>query len=210
MRAIDPAAQAMLDAGVWVQRGLVTLDLPSGVYGLWDGVGNWTWNGITFVGGASLIEVEAVEETSGLASVPLILRLRSIPDTDLSPDVLGSIEAEAYHRRPVTLYTAFFSAEDRSLVSVEVLYRGRIDTLPHRETAEGDAYLEAQLVSMAEDYTRTGTRVRSSRDQDEFAPGDKGFAYVGDVGVLPVYWGGQEPKGIARRNRRNRRRRGNG
>ena len=210
MRAIDTTTQALLDDGVWIQRGMVTFDLPDGIYGFWDGAGTYTWNGIDFVGGASLIEVEAVEETGGTASTPLTMRLRDQPDAGLTADILAQIEDQDYHFRPVTLYLAFFDADGLALASVETMYRGRIDRIRHVETADGDAYIEGEIVSRAEDYSKVGVRIRSDRDQMEIYAGDKFFQWVGDVRVLPPYWGGEAPKPIRAgphrriRNRRNR------
>ena len=202
MFQVTPAAQALLDAGTWVQRGFVMFDLPSGQYGFWDGAGTHVYAGIDFVGGASLIEVEAIEGGTSLAASSLVLRLRSIADSALTPDVLASIEEQSYRFRPVTCWIGFFDPTTLDRASMEVVYRGTIDDLEHEEEADGSASLKATLASRAVDYVKSGTSLRTTEDQQRFAAGDRFFEHAGEIGHQKIWWGQDNPH--EKRGRRRR------
>ena len=201
MLSISPAGQALLDKGAWIQRGFVLFDLPSGRYGFWDGLGTHRYSGVDFVAGGSLIEVEAIEGGTSLAASSLVLRLRSIADSALTPDVLATIEEQSYRFRPVTFWLGFFDPDTLERVSMEAIWRGVIDGLEHKEDADGSAYLEATLSSRAVDYVKAGTSIRTTEDQKRFSPGDRFFDFVGEIGHQDIPWGPGNAK-IRRRRRK--------
>ena len=201
MFQVAPAAQSLLDKGRWVQRGFVLFDLPSGRYGFWDGQGTHRYAGIDFEGGASLIDVAAIEGGASLASTSLVLRLRSIADSALTPDVLATIEIESYRFRPVTMWVGFFDPDTLDRVSMEVFYRGTIDNLEHKNEADGSAFLEATLSSRAVDYVKSGTSIRTTEDQQRFSSGDRFFDFVGEIGHQDIPWGPGNAK-VRRRRRK--------
>ena len=202
MLSIAPAAQDLLDKGRWLQRGFVLFDLPSGRYGFWDGAETYRYSGVDFVAGGSLIEVEAIEGGTSLAASSLVLRLRSIPDSALSPDVLATIESESYRFRPATLWVGFFDPDTLDRISMEVFYRGIIDALEHKIEADGSAYLEGTLSSRAVDYMKAGTSIRTTEDQKRFSSGDRFFDFVGEIGHQKIWWGQDNPHDKRRRRRK--------
>jgi hypothetical protein len=191
-RAIAPETAAALNAGAIVERGLILFDLGSGLYGFWTGAGPFAYEGVTYQGAGSLIQVDGLKQTSGLEAVPVVARLTAIANTDLTPDVLASIEQEVYHQRPCTISTAYFHPETHALLSVEVEYRGYIDRVVHTENAEGEAVLEAHLESRFRDHQRTGYRVRSDADQKRIDPTDDGLRHVASVATERVLFGRSE------------------
>ena len=202
MLSISPAAQSLLDKGRWLQRGFVLFDLPSGRYGFWDGAGTHRYSGVDFEGGASLIDVDTIEGGTSLAASSLVLRLRSIADSALTPDVLATIENESYRFRPVTMWVGFFDLDTLDRVSMEVFYRGTIDNLEHKNEADGSAFLEATLSSRAVDYVKSGTSIRTTEDQQRFAAGDRFFDFVGEIGHQKIWWGQDNPHDKRGRRRR--------
>lgn len=191
-RALALATTDALDSGVIVDRGLILFDLGSGLYGFWTGLGPFTYGGVTYVGAGSLIAVDGVRQTSDLSSVQVVARLTAIENTDLTPDVLATIEQEVYHQRPCTISTAYFNAETYELLSVEVEYRGYIDRLVHAESVGGEAVLEAHLESRFRDHQRSGYRVRSDADQRRIHPTDNGLRHVTKVATEKVLFGRSE------------------
>lgn len=187
--AFNPATSDTLAAGRVVDRGMILLDLGSGPYGFWTGIGPFTYGGVTYVGAGSLIEVEGIRQASDLSAVPVVARLTAIENSDLTPDLLATIETEVYHQRPVTIMTAYFHPETYVLLSVEVEYRGYIDQLVHTESIDGQAVLEGHFESRFRDHQRSGYRVRSDADQRRIDPDDDGLAHVTAVATETILFG---------------------
>src|SRR4051812_31410285 len=137
MRSFAPATQDALDAGRIVDRRMVLFDFASGLYGFWSGLGPFVYNGTTYQGAGSLLQIEGVRQTSDLSAVQVVGRLTGIPNSALSPDVLATIESEVYHQRPCTLAVAYFHPTTYALLSVEIDYRGVIDRIVHKEQVDG-------------------------------------------------------------------------
>jgi hypothetical protein len=188
-RSYPIATTTALNTGRIVDRGLITFELGSGLYGFWTGLGTFVFNGVTYVGAGSLISIDGVEQVTDLSSVPVTLRLSSIPNTDLTPTVLSTIEQEVYHQRPASISTAYFNADSYALLSVELEYRGYIDVISYSETVGGDATLEVRLESRFRDHQRTGYRVRSDVDQRRISASDNGLRHVTVVANEKVTFG---------------------
>jgi hypothetical protein len=191
-RALDPATQAALDAGAIADRGMILLDLGSGLYGFWTGLGPFTYGGVTYVGAGKLISVDAFEQKSGLEAMAIVGRISAVPDTELTPDTFATIEQEAYHQRPFTISTAYFNAETGALLSVEPEARGRIDQIVHMRSPDGTDVLEMHGETTFIDLARTGYRVRSDVDQRRRNPTDGSLRYVATVATEHVVIGRSE------------------
>jgi hypothetical protein len=190
-----------LNAGDIIDRGLIRFDLGGGSYGFWTGVGPLVFGGLTYQGAGSLIQISAFPSTTSGGAISVEARLNSMPDSGLSPDVLSSIFAQDYNQRPVTIYTAYFNATTRALLSVETEYAGYIDKITQDETIGGEAVLVAQFESRARDFTRIGYRKRSDADQRRIDANDGGLRHVAVAATQKIYWGRNGPNGSApRRN----------
>ena len=192
-RSFNTSTQAALNAGRVADRRLMLFDLASGVYGFHSGLGPFTYNGVTYVGSGSLISIQGVRQTSDLSSVQVTVRLTSIPNTALTPDVLATIENEIYHQRPAEISTAYFNPDTFALMSVELEYRGYIDKILHSDTVGGEAYIEANLESRFRDHQRRGYRMRSTRDQERIDATDNGLQHINTVGSESVLFGRTNP-----------------
>lgn len=188
-RSYNSAVQSALDAGRVGDRTLVTMVLGSGTYGFWSGQGTFSFNGVTYVGAGSLIEIEGIKQTSDLSAVAVVGRLTAIANSDLSPDVLATIENEVYHQRPCSISTAYFDVDTGGLLNVEIEYDGIIDRIVHTESIDGRAQIEVYLESNFRDHQRSGYRMRSSADQHRIDDTDTGLRYVNSVADEPVTFG---------------------
>ena len=189
MRSFDLDTIALLDAGRVVTRALIEMQFGSGTYGFWSGLGELTYSGLTYVGAGSLIKIGDLDYVSDLSSAAVTLTLTGIANSDLTPDVLASIEDEAYHGRPVILRRAYIHPDTRALVSVERIWRGYVDQVSHSYTIGGEAVLEVACESRARDNTRRGYRTYSDADQRRIDPDDGALRHAATAGAQTVYWG---------------------
>lgn len=189
MRAFNSDTLTMLGSGRAVSRGLLLFDFSSGLYGFWDGLGVLSHAGVDYIGAGQLLGVDQVSYTGDLSTSPLTIRLTAVPNSDLDPDVLATIEAEQYHQRPVTLSRAYIDPETRSVVSVERVFRGYVDQITHDYTIGGEATIVCSVESRARDNTRRGWRTRSDADQKRIASDDGGMRHAAVSGSQDIYWG---------------------
>lgn len=193
MRTLHPTVASQLDEGSAAKRDMVLVDLPSGLWGFWTGRQPLVYNGITYVGAGSLISIQGLKEQSGLTAVPVVVSLRSVPDQALTPDILTTIEDEAYHQRPVTIFTAWLDPDTNALIAVDREYRGYCDRVAHRDQDGGATVLEATLESKARDHHKTLGRMRGDADQRRIDPNDGGLKYAGTASKFDLTWGRVPP-----------------
>lgn len=199
--AINSTTLAKLNAGLIADRGLMLFELNDrnlpDYFGFWTGQGPLDFNGVIYVGAGSLIEVDAFPQVTDGSSVPVTARLTSIPNSDLTPDILATIEQQQYHQRPVTIMTAYFDMETREMLSVEVEYRGIIDKIEHHTTVGGEAVLVGYFESRSRDFLKKGYRMRTDADQRTFEAADGSLRHVQKTAVEKIYFGKSEPKSAA-------------
>lgn len=192
--AIAGATQTQLDAGRIISRGMVLFDLPSGLWGFWTGVGLFNYNAVDYVGAGSLITLDDLEETADGSATSFVLKLTSIPNSDLTPDRLNTIEDEAYHLRPVTIMTAYFHPDTKGLLSVETEIRGYVDFIQHIDKVGGEKVLLGYCESKALDNQKAGYRSRNDADQRLIDANDRGLKFAHNAHVQHIYWGRNPPQ----------------
>lgn len=187
--AYDPDTQAALESGRVATRDLILFDFGSGLYGFWNGVGVFTYNGVDYKSAGSLIQVSPVRSSLDLSAQRLEVRLSSRPNTALTPEVLSDIWDEVYHFRPVTLMLAFFDIDTRALLSVESVGRGYIDRVEAQESQNQPMALVFDIESRFRIHQRSNYRVRSDADQKRILSTDTGLRHVAKVGTERVLVG---------------------
>lgn len=196
MRTYDGPTQARHADPAQTEFAMVLFDFPSGYYGFWEGGQPLIWNTFTFKPGAQLIEIDAGAQTSAMEATTLTLRLYANPDAGLTANVLSTIEAEAYHQRPVTFYEACMNPDTLALVSVTPIWRGYVDQVRHEVDGRG-RHLVGTLESRGLDYAKRGTAVASHAQQQLIYSGDLGMQYCGVVGAVEVPFGRKTPQRLA-------------
>ena len=178
MRDIDSATLAQIAKGAYANSWLLLFDLPEGLFGFWGGYGTLTVNSIPYVGAGSLIEISQLALGTDLSASPLAVRLRAVPETELSPDVLATIDTYAYKNRPAHLSLVYFDRLTGAVVTVIQWWQGYIDLIEHEQTVGGEYVLNAQLEPISLDHSRTGYRMRSDADQKLIDPADRFFEHA--------------------------------
>jgi hypothetical protein len=191
MKPLDPAVTAHLAAGNASKRDMILFDLPAptGLRGFWTGVGQLVFNGVTYVGAGSLIQIAGLNQQGGTASIPVIVGLRSVPDTELTPDTLATVENEQYHQRLATIFSAWLDPDTGEVVDVRQEYRGYIDQVVHKDQEGGQTTLLAYLESKARDHKKTLGRVRGDADQRRIAANDGALRHAATAATLEINWG---------------------
>lgn len=180
-REIDATTLGTIQSGGYPRTNLLLFDLAGVLYGFWSGAGTLNVSGVDYVGSGSLIQVEALSAGVELSASPLQVTLRSVPETALSPDVLATIDDEAYKNAPAYLSRAYFNRDTGMPVNVFRLWRGYVDIVRHEWTVGGDYILTGMLEPRSLDHSRRGVRTRSDADQKLLDPTDRFFEHAATV-----------------------------
>ena len=195
MRSFNAEALASLQGVEPVRRGMIRFDLASGSYGFWDGAEDYTFEDCVYKPGGQLLQIDGIPGGIGTESQGITVRLSAIANTDLTPDVLATIEDEAYIGRRVTIHSMYLSPEG-ALLQIVRIYRGYCDKLVHEETDGGEAAIVAYVESKSLDNQKRGYRVRSANDQARIDPADKGLEHVAVASTFEIFWGKNPPASL--------------
>jgi hypothetical protein len=206
MRSFHADIQAALDAGRVVRREFLRFEFGTGTYGFWTGIGKITYGGLEYQGAGSIIQISSLSGTLDGSSVPIQIRMSSIPNSELTPDVLAGIENEDYSKRPVKLYRGFYDPANYNILDARWPYwSGTVDYVEHEIEPGGQAHLIFHCESRRLDDQKTGYRMRSDEDQRLIHADDRFFEHVATAGSRPIYWGQKADKPEGRVHRRRRR-----
>lgn len=154
---------------------------------LWSGVGNITWNSITWTGAGQILSIEPTEEGTTVEARGTAIRLSGLNPTLLS-DALNYIQLGL----PVLIYLGLFSGypfSSANLIANPILiWSGRVDqtTLDlDGETCTLTINCESRLLDLnvPSDYRYT------QQDLQAQYPGDLGLSFVESIQERQILWG---------------------
>lgn len=190
MRQIGSPVEAELEASQLTPIGLVELDFASGFLRLWNGIGNFSWNGVTWTGVGTLGQIGPMEETSELRAVGIQLTLSGIPIQTFGSPTLSITQialAETWQNRPVVIYYGVLNSQGVLIGTPFQIFGGKMDqmSIMEGETATITLSCESDLI----DLERTRVRRYTPEDQRAEYSTDAGFDAVTTLQDAEVKWG---------------------
>lgn len=181
----------------------VELLFDTGALYLWTGLGNLVYDGTTYVGTGTLLDISDVEETVEIAARGATLTLSGIPS-----EVLSLALTEPYQGRQCKIYFGLFNKgvvlqedgaylllEDGSRIALELqelglaeIFAGYMDQMNIQEAAD-TCDVELKVENKLVDLERARVRRYSSGYQKSVYPNDKGFDFVEDLQDKEIVWG---------------------
>jgi len=189
MRNFDPATLTALGQRAASMRFFIRFDLPEGTFGFWSGIEPYVFEGVNYVGSGQLITIDEVNGAIDPSVQPLTVRLTSIPNSALTPDVLGSIFSYAWHQAPATLHQGYFNPQTGATIMIERITRRRIDTIEMVEAVGGSAQLVATLQPINFDNPGRGFMLYGDGDQRLIDSNDGFFSFAATAGEQTINWG---------------------
>lgn len=159
------------------------IDLPSGHLYYWTGLGNITINGQTYIGLATLCNIEGEPESAELG-----VQRRTYTITGVDPALIDEDDIDNSFGRETIEYLGFLNPEAMTLIDTpEESFRGRIDSFSRQDGT-------APTVKMAVEHRlavldRTDNWHYTHEDQQAFYPGDNGLNQVNNTILKKVIWG---------------------
>lgn len=158
-------------------------EFGSGDVLLWDGVGNLTLDGETYLGASTLVGVSEVIETDRVEAAGFKVTLSGIPSSLLSIAL-----TEDYQERPAKIWFAFLNASGAVVADEIVIFAGRMDVMSIQEGG-ATATIEVALESYLVDGGRARKRELTPEDQAIDYPADTGFRMVAPLQDAQILWG---------------------
>jgi hypothetical protein len=149
---------------------------------MWSGLGNVDWDGETWLGAGSLVQISNIEEPGEIKAQGIVVTFNGIP-AELISIVLQSVYQGALGK----VWLGFLS--NGSIVADPwLVFEGRLDVPIIDEDAETCSITityESKLI----DLTRARTRRYTDQDQQNEYAGDVGMAYVASLQEKEIPWG---------------------
>lgn len=160
-------------------------------HGYWTGLGTITFNSIEYNAGASVFDVDDIQQNGDGSVSELVLSLSAQPDKGLTTDVLVALYNEDWHLKPVTIQLGLIDPDTGALIGVTTMFRGILDTAPYEE-AIGTGSIKAHCVSRSIDLSVGGNLYRNQSTQERFDPDDTSLDAIGTLNGATkkeLYWG---------------------
>lgn len=187
---------------------MVEAEFDSGTTRLWSGVGDLQWNGETWTGSGSLLNIGSVEETMDIKANGTRVSLSGIP-----AEFISLALQENYQGRVLRIYLGAFeidysklTKEDGEYVLKEdgdgirfftdtdivaspiVIFSGRMDVMTIEESG-GTSTIDISVENRLIDFERTRVRRYTNEDQKIYYPTDRGLEYVASIQDKEIVWG---------------------
>jgi hypothetical protein len=159
-------------------------EFASGTLRLWSGLGDFSWDGQTWIGVGQMIGIAAIEEVSEIRAVGFSVSLAGDASALLSLNL-----GQARQGLPGKVWFGCFDASGALVVDPFLSFSGRFDVpdiLDEGERCTIQARYESRLI----DLDRTRERRYTDEDQQGDFPGDLGFEFVTNLPDKMVTWGG--------------------
>lgn len=146
-----------------------------GSLGVWSGIGNFTWGGLTYTGVGSFAEISAITETSDMRAVGAKFSLSGVPSANLAVAL-----ATNYQERPASLYLALVDDALNLIGTPYKMFGGRMDVMSIEESGV-DATVSIEVENRLIDLERPKLSNYTNEDQLRRYPGDVGLEFVGPL-----------------------------
>ena len=150
---------------------------------LWSGTYDRVWNTYTWEGIGSIVGIGKVEETQTLRAAAVEIVVQGITSDSVSR-ALQSLR----QNRPGRIYMGLLDGGDVLIGDPTLVFEGRLDSAQIEERADG-AVVVMRYESRLIDLERPRIRRFTHEDQQQTAPGDRGFEFVPGLQELTITWG---------------------
>jgi hypothetical protein len=152
---------------------------------VWSGRGNIEWNGQTWIGTGSLLNISTVEESSTVEAKGISISLSGIDNT-----LLQECMSEFQVSLPVYVYFGLFDANNNLLPNPILSFAGRTD----QPTVDMDVQTSTITIACESLLLDMNVPVPYRFDaptQLIFFPNDLAFSFVNSIQNIPIYWNTQ-------------------
>jgi|TARA_Y100000114_G_scaffold63856_1_gene58502 hypothetical protein len=161
----------------------ILLDFATDPIRLWTGLGDISFGGESYVGGANILAIQTAKETGQIQANGATITLSGIP-TDLISVALNI----NYQSRNAEIYFGALDANNAVIADPYIIFKGFMDTMSISDdglTATIIINIENRLIRLENSKIRRFT----SEDQKIDFPDDLGLDFIADLQDKELVWG---------------------
>lgn len=158
-------------------------NFDSGDIRFWTGIGEITWDSVTWTGSGDLLTIAPFEETAELVAKGLQFELSGVPAS-----LIGLAVTEDYQGRSVSVYFGTIDVQLNVTTDPYLLFSGYMDIMSFQDEGENakiSLSVENRLIALE----RPNQNVYTPETQHLNYPADKGFDFVTDLQEKEIIWG---------------------
>ena len=188
-RVLSNAMKEMAVAKVVRPIFLVRMVFDSSQLNIWSGVGDISFDSVTYTGLGDLLSISDIKETSDISATGINVSLSGVKSS-----LIAIAKDQEYQGRELTVRLGAFNESGSLIADPVIIFSGFMDTMT---IAEAGTYstisiaVENKLVA----FERTKVRRYTAEDQKIDHPTDKGFEFVTSIVQKEIIWG--RPTGSA-------------
>ena len=155
----------------------------SGYLRVWSGIGDFSWNSLTWIGAGSLLSISGINETRDVSANGVVVALSGIPSTLIS--LALSDGRQGYSGK---IYLGFLDDADDLIDDPYLIFDGRLDVISIEEQGETSSITlnyESRLI----DLQRSREIRYTDEEQKRLFPGDLGLEFVASLQEQTINWG---------------------
>ena len=186
-RVLSNAMKEMAVAKVVRPIFLVHMVFDSSELNIWSGVGDLSFDSVTYTGLGDLLSISEIKETSDISATGINVSLSGVKTS-----LIAVAKDQDYQGRELTVRLGAFNESGSLIADPVIIFSGFMDTMT---IAEAGAYssitiaVENKLVA----FERAKVRRYTAEDQKIEYPADKGFEFVTSIVQKEIFWGRPSP-----------------
>lgn len=183
MRNLSSEMTAVSTAEVVRPILLVECDFDSGAVNLWNGIGQLSYGGKSYIGAGNLLNVEPVSESTDLRANGTSVTLSGINNT-----LVTLAKDEDYQGRSLTIKLGAMDENNDVIADPVIMFSGFMDTMVIAESGNNSSIkidVENKLIQME----RARVRRFTDNDQKIDHSTDEGFSFVTKIQDRQINWG---------------------
>ena len=186
-RVLSNAMKEMAVAKVVRPIFLVHMVFDSSELNIWSGIGDLSFDSVTYTGLGDLLSISEIKETSDISATGISVSLSGVKTS-----LIAVAKDQDYQGRELTVRLGAFNESGSLIADPVIIFSGFMDTMT---IAEAGAYssitiaVENKLVA----FERAKVRRYTAEDQKIEYPADKGFEFVTSIVQKEIFWGRPSP-----------------
>ena len=188
-RVLSNAMKEMAVAKVVRPIFLVHMVFDSSELNIWSGVGDLSFDSVTYTGLGDLLSISDIKETSDISATGISVSLSGVKTS-----LIAVAKDQDYQGRELTVRLGAFNESGSLIADPVIIFSGFMDTMTIAEAGNYSTIsiaVENKLVA----FERSKVRRYTAEDQKIDHPTDKGFEFVTSIVQKEIIWG--RPTGSA-------------
>mgnify|MGYP003668790880 FL=1 len=186
-RVLSNAMKEMAAAKVVRPIFLVHMVFDSSELNIWSGVGDLSFDSVTYTGLGDLLSISEIKETSDISATGINVSLSGVKTS-----LIAVAKDQDYQGRELTVRLGAFNESGSLIADPVIIFSGFMDTMTIAEAGTYSSItiaVENKLVA----FERAKVRRYTAEDQKIEHPADKGFEFVTSIVQKEIFWGRPSP-----------------